>query len=238
MKADRDDGPAFLRPQKKNHLPFTVALITTSAIFWTLVALYGKPIVIDLNMLWAAINPEKPGPAAQTTYQSQFPEFEEIKPNKTAEELFWASVNEKQQQQPKVRQTEFNDSNYTPKQPANIVTAQVTTQTNTYQRSTQQPQATTSRTVDYDSHWVDKWSGGAQYFAKWTAINNYIDGTTVCANHKRGSIDYRECRKGAKQHFKEQCRVWDDRWENDRSPHSDRMKQRYCVAASSFNPMG
>jgi hypothetical protein len=238
MKADREDGPAFLRPQKKNHLPFILAFITTSTVFWILVALYGKPIVVDLNMLWGAINPKKAAPVAEATYQSQFPEFEEIKPNKTAEELFWASVNEKQLQQPKVRQTEFNDNNYTPKQAANIVTAQASPQANTYQNSPQQSRTTQNRTVDYDSHWIDKWSGGARYLAKWTAINNYIDGTTVCANHKRGSINYRECRKGAKQYFKEQCRAWDDRWENDRSPHSDRMKQRYCVAASSFNPMG
>ncbi|MDH4609833.1 hypothetical protein E8F12_14910 [Pseudomonas sp. BN102] len=36
-------------------------------------------------------------------------------------------------------------------------------------------------------------------------FNNRIDGASVCANHKRGSIDYRECRKGAKQFFKEKC---------------------------------
>lgn len=238
MKADREDGPAFLRQQKRNHLPFIVSLITVSAIFWTLVALYGKPIVIDLNILWSSINPKKAAPVAETTYQSQFPEFEEIKPNKTAEELFWASINEKQRQQPKARQTEFNDSNYTPKQAANIVTAPTSPQANTYQKTPQQSRTIQNRTVNYDSHWIDKWSGGTRYLAKWTAINNYIDDTSVCANHKRGSINYRECRKGAKQYFKEQCRAWNDRWENDRSPHSDRMKQRYCVAASSFNPMG
>jgi len=30
------------------------------------------------------------------------------------------------------------------------------------------------------------------------AVNNYIDSSRVCANHRKGSIDYRECRKAAK----------------------------------------
>ncbi|MFS6897500.1 hypothetical protein ABMZ29_21260, partial [Pseudomonas aeruginosa] len=66
----------------------------------------------------------------------------------------------------------------------------------------------------------------------------HIDGSSVCANHRRGSIDYRECRKAAKQHFHEQCRIWRARYDNDRKVSSDRMKMRYCTAASSFNPMG
>ncbi len=70
------------------------------------------------------------------------------------------------------------------------------------------------------------------------AVNNYIDGSSVCANHRRGSIDYRECRKAAKQHFHEECKTWRARYDSDRKTSSDRMKTRYCSAASSFNPMG
>lgn len=88
------------------------------------------------------------------------------------------------------------------------------------------------------SRWIKSWNGGSNYLAEWLSVNNYIDDTSVCANHRRGSIDYRECRKAAKEHFHEECRTWRARYESARKTHSDRMKTRYCSAASSFNPMG
>ena len=86
--------------------------------------------------------------------------------------------------------------------------------------------------------WIKSWNGGSNYLAEWIAFDNYIDGTSVCGNHRRGSIDYRECRKAAKQHFHEQCRTWRARFDGDRKDHSERMRIRYCGAASSFSPMG
>lgn len=91
---------------------------------------------------------------------------------------------------------------------------------------------------EQDAQWVRKWSGGGQYLAAWKVFNNRIDGASVCANHKRGSIDYRECRKGAKQFFKEQCRAWELRWESDREAWSKKMEQRYCSSGNGFSPMG
>ena len=85
---------------------------------------------------------------------------------------------------------------------------------------------------------VPKWSGGDTYQAAWQVLDNRIDYTSVCANHRRGSIDYRECRKGAKQFFKEQCREWGKRWEAGREPQSNRMQDRYCSASNGFSPMG
>lgn len=85
---------------------------------------------------------------------------------------------------------------------------------------------------------VPKWSGGDTYQAAWQVLDNRIDYTSVCANHRRGSIDYRECRKGAKQFFKEQCRAWGKRWEAEREPRSKRMEDRYCSAGNGFSPLG
>jgi hypothetical protein len=95
-----------------------------------------------------------------------------------------------------------------------------------------------SKRVENDSHWVDKWSGGGRYLAHWQVVDNHIDGTSVCSNHKRGSIDYRECRKGAKQFYKEQCKAWEVRWNVDNQDWSKQMQRRYCGAASSFSPVG
>lgn len=134
-------------------------------------------------------------------------------------------------------QNVFSDKNYTPKQPASTYTPPAT------HRIAQAPQQTQQRQTkqvsrERTSKWIKSWNGGSNYLAEWLSVNNYIDSTSVCANHRRGSIDYRECRKAAKQHFHEQCRTWRTRYDSDRKTHSDRIKTCYCSAASSFNSMG
>ncbi|HHN4429524.1 TPA: hypothetical protein ACRN2M_006374, partial [Pseudomonas aeruginosa] len=174
-------------------------------------------------------NLEKPAPSPnENTPKNQ--------PQKTSEELFWESVNARNQQnQPK--QNFYDDSNYTPKKPANTYTPPATHRATSSPQQTQQRQ-TRQVSRERTSKWIKSWNGGTNYLAEWLSVNNYIDSTSVCANHRRGSIDYRECRKAAKQHFHEQCRIWRARYDNDRKTNSDRMKTRYCTAASSFRPMG
>lgn len=75
---------------------------------------------------------------------------------------------------------------------------------------------------------VQQWDGKAWYTAQWLVVDNQIDSTSVCANLRRGSIEFRECRKGAKIWFRDECRKGGD----------DASHQRYCSAASGFNPMG
>lgn len=89
-----------------------------------------------------------------------------------------------------------------------------------------------------DSQWIKSWDGSSRYLAEWVVMNNVIDGGTVCGNHRWGSIEYRECRKGAKVYFRDQCRAWEIRAGQDRKDWSFRMKDRYCTAESSFSPMG
>lgn len=86
--------------------------------------------------------------------------------------------------------------------------------------------------------WVRQWDGRGRYLAQWTTYGNRIDGSSVCGNHRSGSIEYRECRKGAKEYFKEECRAWGKRWESGRADLSKAMEQRYCSAANGFSPMG
>lgn len=74
---------------------------------------------------------------------------------------------------------------------------------------------------------IPQWDGNGLYHAQWQVVDNQIDSTSVCANYRRGSIEFRECRKGAKVWFRDQCRKGGD----------DRSHQRYCSAASGFNPL-
>ena len=88
----------------------------------------------------------------------------------------------------------------------------------------------TSSLTEPEEQVISGWDGRGRYLATWQVSGNQIDYASVCANYRSGSIDYRECRKGAKQWFKAQCRLT-KRW--------DALSlQRYCSAASGFSPMG
>ncbi|RMR05138.1 hypothetical protein ALP93_01518 [Pseudomonas syringae pv. helianthi] len=97
-----------------------------------------------------------------------------------------------------------------------------------YKAQQQMPQRRLAAAQFIDSAVVWQWDKKRTYYAEWMVKNAQIDGTSVCRNWRRGSIEYRECRKGAKVHFKEQCK---------RLPESA-TRQRYCSAASGFNPLG
>jgi hypothetical protein len=98
------------------------------------------------------------------------------------------------------------------------------------ERSTRPHIGSGGRQVGLELHWISGWDGNGRYEATWQVVNNEVDSSSVCLNYRRGSIEYRECRKGAKQWFKDQCRAADS--------HSDTTRRRYCSAASSFSPMG
>ena len=56
MKADREDLPDYLRPRTKQGPWRTLAvMVVGSAIFWGLVTVFAKPIVIDVGQLKQAI---------------------------------------------------------------------------------------------------------------------------------------------------------------------------------------
>ncbi|MFF7710382.1 hypothetical protein [Pseudomonas sp. NPDC007930] len=105
------------------------------------------------------------------------------------------------------------------------------------ERASRQAQAR-NLSRDVDQQWINGWDGRHRYLAQWVVVNNAIDGGSVCENQGRGSIDYRECRKGAKVFFRDQCRAWAARAAQEQQTWSDQMKDRYCHAESGFNPLG
>lgn len=217
MRADWDDAPHYVRHKKNELQRMGVVLVTGCAI--------TASILFIGSRLMKGETPPPAKPEPQEQYVPRYDFSEESKPSgPTPEELFWADQQNKQQP----KQTVFNDSNYIPKGAVNVVSTEGIRQSSAYRNNRERVSQARQRTVDHEWHWIRAWSGGASYKAKWTAIDNRIDGSTVCSNHKRGSIEYRECRKGAKQFFREQCR----------KDHSERLKERYCSAANSFSPMG
>lgn len=107
-------------------------------------------------------------------------------------------------------------------------------------KNEQSPPARTKRLTAYNIEraTVWQWDGKRTYAAEWAINSNRIDGTSVCANYRRGSIEYRECRKGAKVYFREKCREWGKRRDKDGSDASQAIEERFCSAGESFNPLG
>ncbi|MFI8980460.1 hypothetical protein [Ectopseudomonas khazarica] len=251
MKSDWDDAPDYLHSKKKPGPWRMVAILGVgSAITWGVIALFAKPILIDVNQLKQAIHVDgKPlfsqQPAPQPYSEPELslsqsaiptdPPVQDVQPyQQTQADIEWAEKS-KAMAIERIRNS-FNDNNYTPKQPANTYTPPAIQHVAATQKTEKRQTKQTSR--EQTARWIRSWNGGSKYLAEWVAVNNYIDGSSVCANHRRGSIDYRECRKAAKQHFHEECKTWRARYDSDRKTSSDRMKTRYCSAASSFNPMG
>lgn len=251
MRSDWDDAPEYLRNKRKPSPWRLLAFLGIgSAVVSALAITFGKPIVLDVNQIkqgiyvggkpWFNQEPVQPmQPVSRPSIASYEAPPAEPAPAPqqrplSQEEIDW--FEERTTEAVQSRQTSFNDSNYTPRQPASTYTPPVIRQAATAPATNERRSRTIRR--ERTSRRIESWNGGTYYQAEWISINNHIDGTSVCANHRRGSIDYRECRKAAKQHFHEQCQTWRARFNNDRKDHSDRMKTRYCGAASSFNPMG
>lgn len=249
MRSDWDDAPEYLRNRKQQSRWRFLAILAIGSVIITALALaFGKPIVLDVDQIkqgihvggkpWFNRSPAQPSqPVSQPSIaRGEAPAAEPAPQQRplSQEEIEWFEQATARAVQS--RQTSFNDENYRRKQPASTYTPPAVHQTAASPAASERRSRTMNR--EHTVRWIKSWNGGTDYLAEWIAVNNYIDGTSVCANHRRGSIDYRECRKAAKQHFHEQCRVWRARSDGDRKAHSEQMRTRYCGAANSFNPMG
>lgn len=112
-------------------------------------------------------------------------------------------------QKQETRQTEFNDRNYAPQGAINTVAAPPQ---RFYQTSNSQPKPEPVRTLSARTEWESYSSGkkGKQresILFQYKVKGNRIMTQSVCLNLKRGSIEYRTCRKAAKKYFQTQCRA-------------------------------
>ena len=235
MRSDWDDAPPRLKKSRGSNGvgKSLISILLGLSLGAALLHIAGKPIPF---LQTRQPNTQVEQPQFLPPSPSVLEEPKAQKP--TAEQMFWSSLKQQEaERKARIKQTDYNDHNYTPRQPDNIVNMEGVRQSSAYQQPLQQTTTRHSAT-ETDMQTVPKWSGGGAYLASWNIVNNYIDGGSVCGNHKRGSIDYRECRKGAKQYFKQECRKWESRYQSDREVRSDLLKQRYCSAASGFSPMG
>jgi len=170
-----------------------------SAVLSALVFTFGKPVVLDVNQIkqgihvggkpWFNQEPEQPmQPVGQPSVASY--EAPAAEPTPALQQ----------------RQTSFNDGNYTPRPVANTMQPPparyyAASSTNSTQKRSVSRQTHLSNWSWEKGHNKQRISGQFE----WTVVNGKIDYNSVCQNYKRGSLVYRDCRKGAKVAFKGMC---------------------------------
>lgn len=221
MKANRDDMPDYLRTRKKGgSWRFFALLGLGSAIFWMLALMFGKEIIIDINQIKSGIRfadrpvfgtePENPQVPAPIERQVSI----DGKPIARAEVL-------SAKEQPAIRQTSFNDQNYQPTGAINTMPAPKPT----LYASNTQAQRVQHKPVLQTDYWM--WAGADKKTNRlkiqWQTVNGWIEYHTVCQNERRGSLEYRDCRKAAKQYFVHRCRT--------------EKRKAFCAAENNYNPL-
>ena len=117
------------------------------------------------------------------------------------------------------RQTEFNDHNYRPSRQINISRSVTPTP-----RTRSEPQQRRIQSATEQVKWTNASGLETQYELYYEYDDTYITFASVCSNYRKGSINYRNCRKAAKQWFGSKC---------NNGSSNGRM---YCHARNAFLP--
>lgn len=125
--------------------------------------------------------------------------------------------------EPSERQTEFNDRNYQPSRQINI-SAPVTPASRSPSRAKPERKGRVIQSNSEKVKWVSGRGAATEYRMYYEYDGQHITFSTVCSNYRKGSIDYRNCRKAAK------------RWFNTRCNDSSRSGRMYCHASNAFRP--
>jgi hypothetical protein len=150
MHAEEDDVPEYLRTKKQGPSRALAIVAIGSVITGVLMLIFAKPVVIDVAQLRKAIHfagqpvfdepvrfveqapitqpiapqfrpqPQKPI-APQFRLQPQQPIAPQYTQQKPEPATLWVPRGSTTEQKPQVRQTSFNDRNYTPSNPINIL---------------------------------------------------------------------------------------------------------------------
>lgn len=184
MHAEEEDIPEYLRVKKKSPSRPLVVVALGSVITGSLLLIFAKPIVIDVLQLKRAFRfadqpvfeePSRfaeqvpiPKPVTpQYSQQQQKPVVTQYTQQGSEPSTLWVPRGSATEQNALVRQKSFNDQNYTPKSPINIVKFES-------QPSLNEETAVGSRAV--------------------VTIIKQPDRKDVCDIWKAGSLRRRECR--------------------------------------------
>ena len=72
---------------------------------------------------------------------------------------------------------------------------------------------------------------------KWKERDNQIIHSSVCYNHKYGSLKNRHCKKYAKRYFKKSCQKYTEKFSETSYPERlkyEKNKNKFCYSARNF----
>ncbi|MBL4833721.1 MAG: hypothetical protein JKY26_07065 [Pseudomonas sp.] len=156
------------------------------------------------------------------------------RPQRTAEAAFWEQVERdrkqastkappKREHESTRRQTSFDETNYAPPKQVNIIQS-VPVRSTDGSAGGDREALTGSKTATV--RWEDARGNRSSWKTRFEYRAGRIDNSSFCLNIGKGSIPYRECRKGARKWLKEQCR-------SDRRIEEE-WRQMYCQAHGSY----
>ncbi|WP_301362200.1 hypothetical protein [Stutzerimonas nitrititolerans] len=221
MRSDWDDAPEYLRNRKKpSPWRFLAILGIGSAVLSALAFTFGKPVVLDVNQIkqgihvggtpWFNQEPEQsmqpvsqPSVASYDAPPPTQPQAKGQRPLSQAEIDWFDAASARATER---IQTSFSDDNYTPRPAANTMQPPPARY-----YAANSSSSTRKRSVSRETH-LSSWSWENGHNKQrvsgrfeWTVVNGQIDYNSVCQNYQRGSLTYRDCRKGAKVAFKKMC---------------------------------
>ncbi|WP_131038221.1 hypothetical protein [Pseudomonas jilinensis] len=231
LKPSIDDAPTRVRKQK-NKSPIGISTILA-------ISLIGGIIYMGDRNGWAGhlkrqIAPptaglkQEPAPVQPEQIAAQVPS----KPSTnqpTAEEIFWQNVERDRQAQAKQgeRKTVFNDSNYAPRTNINTIQAPRQTEAAAPRQSQRLPQGLNGRSSTIAMPWKDARGRTTYWRTSFSYQNSQIDNSSFCSNYRAGSIEYRTCRKAAKEWLKGECL-------SNSTRISTEWRRMYCHAEGAF----
>ncbi|AHL74611.1 hypothetical protein CH92_05675 [Stutzerimonas stutzeri] len=222
MRSEWEDAPEHLRSRKKDSPWRLVAILSIgSAILLGLAALIAEPIALDINQINSGTNVtgktwfnQEQAEPAQPVSEPSLAQYDAPEPSAAPEpkgqrpltqaEIEW--FEEASARTIERKQTSFSDENYTPRPVANTMQPPPARYYASSSSSNTQKRSETRETNMSNWSWENghnKQRVGGQF--QWTVVNDQIDFSSVCQNYKRGSLIYRDCRKGAKVAFKQMC---------------------------------
>ena len=206
MHANRDDRRNHYR-RKSNTSARVIALISAVSCSWALAYLYAPRFHIQFDKQNGSLTITKRSVSPAPTYEPQMPVQtyapQPVVPKPLPQPA--VPVEQYQRQEPK-KQTVFNDSNYVPRGAINSMAPPVLTAYSQPQRVQQRSQSQTRFVRSAKWEWDqghDKKKVWGRF--EWVEVGGSIEWGSVCQNYRKGSIIYRDCRKGAKVSLINMC---------------------------------
>ncbi|EZQ18898.1 hypothetical protein DHB74_09300 [Pseudomonas sp. G11-1] len=117
------------------------------------------------------------------------------------------------------RQTSFSDRNYVPGRHINTISPVTIKERNNAPAKARRIEEETEKVI-----WTDARGTETEYRMYYAHDGTLLDFASVCSNYRTGSIDYRNCRKAARQWFGSKCNG------------GSAAGKMYCHARNAFRP--